>query len=81
MSKKISFLLSQMVTQKQKCYLHEYRVVVDEDGSVVLQPAFTQSSPLLLVLLLTLVTNVPQAFTQFLDAYQNISIYSILSFI
>ncbi len=78
MDKKNIFLLSQMVTQKRKSYLHEYRVVVDEDGSVVLQPALTQSSPLLLVLLLTLVTNVPQAFTQFLYKYQNISIYSIL---
>lgn len=71
-----------MVTQKQKSYLHEYRVVVDEDGSVFFQPAVTHESSLLfLVLLLTLVTNVPQTFTQFLQTYHNISIYLIFSFL
>lgn len=60
-----------------RMHLHEFRVIVDEDDRVFLQPAVPhESGLLLLVLLLTLVTNVPKTFTQFLNTS---FIFSVLS--
>ena len=73
------FVQTEAFTETEK-YLHEQRVMVDEDGSVFLQPAFG-STHLLLIHLLTLVTDVPQTFTQFLYTCQTISIYSIFLFL
>lgn len=56
----LTVFFSFLVMQKLKCYLNKCGMVVDKDSNVVLQPAITyKSSPLLLVLLLTLITDVP----------------------
>lgn len=51
----------------ENSYLHEYRVEVDHDHRLVLQPASVHESvPLSVAVLLTLLTDVPQSLTQFL---------------
>lgn len=63
-----------------KSYPNKHNMVIDEEGNLVLQPATPDRSTFLLVLLLTLVTNVPQSFKQFLYTVSFI-VFSLLCFI
>lgn len=66
-SKKYNFGIQPSCLPSENVYLHEYRVVVDHDHSLVLQPAtMHESVPLSVAVLLTLLTDIPQSLIQFL---------------